>query len=36
MQPSTLGDMHNVGQTTIRILLPGTFGFILGNKIRNQ
>lgn len=29
-------DMLNVVQTTIGILLTGIFGFILGNKIRNQ
>jgi len=29
-------DMLNVIQTTIGILLTGIFGFILGNKIRNQ
>ena len=31
-----LVDMLNVIQTTIGILLTGIFGFILGNKIRNQ
>jgi hypothetical protein len=29
-------DFLNVLQTTIGILLTGIFGFILGNKIRNQ
>ncbi|MDZ7742560.1 MAG: pentapeptide repeat-containing protein [Bacteroidota bacterium] len=29
-------DMLNVVQTTMGILLTGIFGFILGNKIRNQ
>lgn len=29
-------DMLNVLQTTLGILLTGIFGFILGNKIRNQ
>lgn len=29
-------DMLNIVQTTIGILLTGIFGFILGNKIRNQ
>lgn len=29
-------DMLNLMQTTIGILLTGIFGFILGNKIRNQ
>ncbi|MCF8229690.1 MAG: pentapeptide repeat-containing protein [Bacteroidales bacterium] len=29
-------DMLNVVQTTVGILLTGIFGFILGNKIRNQ
>ena len=29
-------DMLNVIQTTLGILLTGIFGFILGNKIRNQ
>lgn len=29
-------DMLNVVQTTIGIILTGIFGFILGNKIRNQ
>lgn len=33
---SPLIDMLNVVQTTIGILLTGIFGFILGNKIRNQ
>jgi hypothetical protein len=33
---SPLVDMLNVIQTTIGILLTGIFGFILGNKIRNQ
>lgn len=33
---SPLVDMLNVVQTTIGILLTGIFGFILGNKIRNQ
>ena len=33
---SPLVDMLNVLQTTIGILLTGIFGFILGNKIRNQ
>ena len=36
MQRCTLVDMLNVVQTTIGILLTGIFGFILGNKIRNQ
>lgn len=31
-----LVDMLNLVQTTIGILLTGIFGFILGNKIRNQ
>lgn len=29
-------DMLNVVQTTVGIILTGIFGFILGNKIRNQ
>jgi hypothetical protein len=29
-------DMLNIIQTTIGIILTGIFGFILGNKIRNQ
>ena len=29
-------DMLNVLQTTLGILITGIFGFILGNKIRNQ
>ena len=29
-------DMLNVVQTTIGVILTGIFGFILGNKIRNQ
>lgn len=33
---SPLIDFLNVVQTTIGILLTGIFGFILGNKIRNQ
>lgn len=33
---SPLVDMLNVTQTTLGILLTGIFGFILGNKIRNQ
>ena len=33
---SPLVDILNVIQTTIGILLTGIFGFILGNKIRNQ
>jgi hypothetical protein len=33
---SILMDMLNVLQTTLGILLTGIFGFILGNKIRNQ
>jgi hypothetical protein len=33
---SPLIDMLNVIQTTLGILLTGIFGFILGNKIRNQ
>lgn len=33
---SPLVDMLNVLQTTVGILLTGIFGFILGNKIRNQ
>jgi hypothetical protein len=33
---SPLVDMLNVVQTTIGVLLTGIFGFILGNKIRNQ
>ena len=33
---SPLVDMLNLLQTTIGILLTGIFGFILGNKIRNQ
>ena len=33
---SPLVDMLNVVQTTIGIILTGIFGFILGNKIRNQ
>ena len=33
---SPLVDMLNVLQTTLGILLTGIFGFILGNKIRNQ
>ena len=33
---SPLVDMLNVIQTTIGIILTGIFGFILGNKIRNQ
>ena len=33
---SPLVDMLNVIQTTMGILLTGIFGFILGNKIRNQ
>lgn len=33
---SPLVDMLNLIQTTIGILLTGIFGFILGNKIRNQ
>lgn len=33
---SPLVDMLNVVQTTIGIVLTGIFGFILGNKIRNQ
>lgn len=33
---SPLVDMLNIIQTTIGILLTGIFGFILGNKIRNQ
>ena len=33
---SPLIDMLNIVQTTIGILLTGIFGFILGNKIRNQ
>ena len=36
MQRCTLVDMLNVVQTTIGIQLTGIFGFILGNKIRNQ
>ena len=36
MQRCKLVDMLNVVQTTIGILLTGIFGFILGNKIRNQ
>ena len=36
MRRCTLVDMLNVVQTTIGILLTGIFGFILGNKIRNQ
>lgn len=33
---STLVDFLNVVQTTVGILITGIFGFILGNKIRNQ
>ena len=33
---SPLVDMLNLVQTTIGILITGIFGFILGNKIRNQ
>lgn len=33
---SPIVDMLNVVQTTLGILLTGIFGFILGNKIRNQ
>lgn len=33
---SPLVDMLNVVQTTVGIILTGIFGFILGNKIRNQ
>lgn len=33
---SPMVDMLNLIQTTIGILLTGIFGFILGNKIRNQ
>lgn len=33
---SPMVDMLNVVQTTIGIILTGIFGFILGNKIRNQ
>jgi len=33
---SPLVDMLNLVQTTVGILLTGIFGFILGNKIRNQ
>lgn len=33
---SPLVDMLNIVQTTIGIVLTGIFGFILGNKIRNQ
>ncbi|MBR5663344.1 MAG: pentapeptide repeat-containing protein [Bacteroidales bacterium] len=33
---SPLVDMLNLVQTTIGVLLTGIFGFILGNKIRNQ
>lgn len=33
---SPLIDMLNIVQTTIGIVLTGIFGFILGNKIRNQ
>lgn len=33
---SPLVDMLNILQTTIGIILTGIFGFILGNKIRNQ
>ena len=33
---SPLVDMLNVLQTTLGILITGIFGFILGNKIRNQ
>lgn len=33
---SPLIDMLNIVQTTIGILFTGIFGFILGNKIRNQ
>ena len=33
---SPIVDMLNLMQTTIGILLTGIFGFILGNKIRNQ
>lgn len=33
---SPLVDMLNVVQTTLGIILTGIFGFILGNKIRNQ
>ena len=33
---SPLVDFLNVLQTTIGILITGIFGFILGNKIRNQ
>ena len=33
---SPLVDLLNVLQTTLGILLTGIFGFILGNKIRNQ
>lgn len=33
---SPLVDMLNIVQTTIGIILTGIFGFILGNKIRNQ
>jgi hypothetical protein len=33
---SPLVDMLNIVQTSIGIILTGIFGFILGNKIRNQ
>lgn len=33
---SPIVDMLNLMQTTIGILFTGIFGFILGNKIRNQ
>lgn len=33
---SPLVDMLNIVQTTIGIIFTGIFGFILGNKIRNQ
>ena len=33
---SPLVDMLNIVQTTVGIVLTGIFGFILGNKIRNQ
>ena len=33
---SPLVDMLNLVQTTLGILITGIFGFILGNKIRNQ
>ena len=36
IETKELNDMLNLVQTTIGILLTGIFGFILGNKIRNQ